>query len=225
MWPLIIGIVGFFIVHPFDGALSDVAARASKGLGGDIRRELQAWQQYGQGLALAVTALIIFLLDPKRRVRLLDLLLAVIIAQVAAQAGKMLIGRPRPREWYDDSNTFLGPLGEYPMRVKGEWKLLHAWDVPGGAGSDLWSMPSSHTLFAAVLSVFLATVYPPIRWVALGLAVLVGLGRVLFDAHWPTDVIVGGAVGWAIGAWVVGPGRGVRLFGRFKRAESAAEAG
>lgn len=220
VWPLALGIGAFFIVHPFDGPLSVQAARLSASLGGDLKRELFAWQQYGQGFALIVTAMLIFQLDPRRRIRLFDLLLTVILAQVASQVGKMLIGRPRPREWFEDPRTFLGPLGEYPMKVKGEWKLLHAWDIRGGAGADLWSMPSSHTLFAAALSVFLGAVYPRIRVLAFALAAIVGLGRVLFDAHWPTDVIVGGAIGWAIAAWVVHNQRGVRLFGRFQRGES-----
>jgi undecaprenyl-diphosphatase len=86
-------------------------------------------------------------------------------------------------------------------------------------------MPSSHTLFAAALSVFLTALYPSIRVLVFALAVVVGLGRVLFDAHWPTDVIVGGAMGWAIASWVVHNRRGVRLFGRVRRAESAERAG
>ncbi len=209
--PLVVMLGGFFLVHPFDRTLSEHAARLALALKGDISRELFAWQQYGQGVAIVVTVLIVWLQDPARRRRLLDLGLALLIAQVVSTAGKMLIGRPRPRPGFDDPNTFLTPWGEYPIVVHGKTVLVHAWDTRAGAGTDLWSMPSSHTLFAAVLSVFLATLYPRLRWVMLALTLLVGFGRVLFDAHWPTDVVVGGAAGWLIGRCVVPSYAGVRL--------------
>lgn len=209
--PLMVMIGGFFVVHPFDRAISDGAARLADSLKGDISRELFAWQQYGQGIAIIVAVLIVWLQDTARRRRLLDLGLALLIAQVVSTGGKMLIGRPRPRPGFDDPNTFLTPWGEYPIVVHGKTALVHAWDTKAGAGTDLWSMPSSHTLFAAVLSVFLATLYPRLRGVVLSLTLLVGFGRVLFDAHWPTDVVVGGAAGWLIGRCVVPSYAGVRL--------------
>ncbi len=208
--PLIVLIAGFAIVHPFDGALATRAAELATSLPSDLRRELFAWQQYGQTTAIIVAALIIWLLDPARRRRLLDLGLALLVAQVVSLSAKMLIGRPRPRPEFNDPTTFLTPWGKYPITVHGEPKLVHAWDTAAGASTDLWSMPSSHTLFAAVLSVFLAALYPSLRWVALALTLLVGFGRVLFDAHWPTDVIVGAAAGWLIGRTIIPTFAGVR---------------
>ncbi len=209
--PLLLGVVGFAVVHPFDAEVGAAFGRFAKWLSGDLRREAEAWQQYGQGVFICVLVLVVWLLDPTRRRRLLDLGLALAIAQAVSTGGKMLIGRPRPREWFNDPYTFLTPWGEYPIKVNGQYRLVHAWDTHAGAGTDLWSMPSSHTLFAAVVSVFIATLYPRLRWVALGLVLVVGSGRIMFDAHWPTDVIVGGAAGWLIGRCVVGSYAGVRL--------------
>lgn len=212
--PLILGVAGFAIVHPFDAkiaaAMSDLGQRA----GGDLKRELHAWQQYGQGLFIAVLAIAVWLTDAApffRRRRLLDLALALGIAQLVSTGGKMLIGRPRPRPWFADPDTFLTPWGQYPVQIDGVWKLVHAWDTKAGASADLWSMPSSHTLFAATVSVFIAATWPRLRWLVLGLTILVACGRVMFDAHWPTDVVVGGAAGWLIGRCVVGNYAGVRL--------------
>lgn len=211
-WAIVLGTVGFFLVQPYDGPLNAWATQfAASTLKGDLRRELFAWQQYGQGVAIAVVALAIALVDVRNRFRLWDLALAVVLAKVTVQLAKMLIGRPRPREVFNDPHTFLGPWGQYPIFKDGQWRLVHAWDTSSGAGSDLWAMPSSHTMFAFVLSVFLAHVYPPLRPLVFALAVIVGVGRVLFDAHWPSDVIVGAAAGIAVGGVVVGQSWGCRL--------------
>lgn len=208
--PLLVGVVGFAVVHPFDAECRASFARFAGWLSGDLRREAQAWQQYGQGMFIIVLAFVVWLLDPARRRRLLDLGLALAIAQVVSTGGKLLIGRPRPREYFNDPWTFLTPWGEYPIKIDGQYRLVRAWDIHAGANTDLWSMPSSHTLFAAVVSVFIATLYPRLRWLVLALVLVVGSGRIMFDAHWPTDVIVGGAAGWLIGRCVVSPYAGVR---------------
>lgn len=201
--PLALGTVVTIAVWPWDGAIHEAARGLEKSLPSDVRRELNAWQQYGQGFALAVVALLIWTLDRARRRRLLDLLAGVLIGQLVAQGGKLLVGRPRPRGVFADAGTILGPLGEYPVPDgAGGWRLTHAWEAAraGGGGVDLWSMPSSHTLMAWVLSAFLGAVYPRARWVVFGLAALVGVARVLTGAHWASDVVVGGAVGYTIGS-------------------------
>lgn len=204
-------------VIPFDGALSRAAVEfRQNSLGGDLRRELEAIQQYGQGATTLLVVWAIWLLDRRQRARLLDWGAAALVGMLAANAMKMLIGRPRPK--FDDPGVFLGPFGVYP--IDETVGVRHAWEVWTGISSDLWSMPSSHTVFAAVMSVALASLYPGLRPLAVVMAVLVGLGRVLFGAHYPSDVLIGGAVGlaiawpamhWAWGRRVfrIDPGRGV----------------
>lgn len=215
--PLLLGLLGFWLVLPYDGPLGAAARAAAADLSGDLRRELFAWQQYGQGFCLAIVAIAIILLDRDRTRRLLDLALAAGLAKLAGSALKALVGRPRPRPEFDDPATFLGPLGKYPVPVPSPgpdqpaWRLTHAWNRSTGGGVDLWAMPSSHTLFAAVLSVFLAALYPRLRPLLIALTLLVAAGRVLFAAHWPTDVIVGGALGVAIAAPITTRYLGVRL--------------
>lgn len=211
VWAVVLGVGGFVLVHGQDLAIFEAARALEKKLPSDLRREWFGWQQYGQGVAIGVTALLVWVLAPARRRRLLDLGLALAIAQVASSAGKMLIGRPRPRDAVMDPNSIPGPWGVYPIRVNGEWRLVHGWETSLGANADVWSMPSSHALFAAMLSAWLGMVWPRGRWVFAVLAVLVGLGRVVFGAHWPSDVVVGWAAGWAIGDVVTRNGLGVRL--------------
>jgi membrane-associated phospholipid phosphatase len=66
------------------------------------------------------------------------------------------------------------------------------------------SFPSSHSTIAWALAGAVAGRYPS-KWVQLGIyatASSVSLTRVLGQEHFPSDVLVGGAVGWLIGHYV-----------------------
>ncbi|CAN5843122.1 hypothetical protein BH11PLA1_BH11PLA1_23920 [soil metagenome] len=206
--PTVLTLAAIFILIRYDGPL-DQWLTATR-FPGDVKRELQAWQQFGQGVSIVVIMLVIFRLDLAQRYRLLDFGVALALVGILASAAKVLIGRPRPK--YADPERFLGPLGMYPVqRSDGSLILAHAWDAGKGISSDLWSMPSSHTAFAAALCVFLSILYPRIKWIALALLCVVAAGRMLFDAHYLTDVIAGGVPGWLIAGAAVRGAWGVKL--------------
>ncbi len=72
------------------------------------------------------------------------------------------------------------------------------------------SMPSGHTLAAVALAALWSLAASP-RWqraLLTTLALLVALSRVVVGAHWPSDVLVGAALGvvtavvaWRLGSW------------------------
>ena len=64
-------------------------------------------------------------------------------------------------------------------------------------------MPSSHAALAAVMSVFLVYQYPRLRPFGIVMVVLVSCCRVVFRDHYPTDVVVGAAVGYVIAHYAV----------------------
>ncbi|MGA9670329.1 MAG: phosphatase PAP2 family protein, partial [Terracidiphilus sp.] len=66
------------------------------------------------------------------------------------------------------------------------------------------SFPSSHSIIAWSSASVIATEYPGVltQITAYGLATGVSLTRVLAKQHFPSDVIVGSAVGWMIGRYV-----------------------
>lgn len=73
-----------------------------------------------------------------------------------------------------------------------------------GAGVDS-SFPSSHSVLAWATASAIASEYPN-RWTQLfvySAATGVSLTRVLGQEHFPSDVLVGSAVGWLIGHYVV----------------------
>lgn len=93
-------------------------------------------------------------------------------AAAATWAGKTLLGRARP--WAGEgAGRFVGPS------LEGAYH----------------SFPSGHTSAAFALATVLADRYP--RWAPLWYAAAVGVGlsRIYTEAHWPTDVVAGAAVG------------------------------
>jgi membrane-associated phospholipid phosphatase len=71
-------------------------------------------------------------------------------------------------------------------------------------------MPSNHSAFAAIMSVFLARHYPRLAGMAVVLAAIVGFGRISAGAHYPSDVTAGLLIGWAVSWPVIHRGWGVR---------------
>ena len=123
-------------------------------------------------------------LDPARRNLVVPLLAATFGVSLLATLIKRLVSRVRPGR--PNAGKFLGPT----------WKHNNAVE----------SFPSSHSASAMAMSIFLAIVYPQAAvtfWaLALGCATL----RYLLDAHWPSDVLGGIALGYGaahLTAWVV----------------------
>lgn len=205
--PLLLGLIGFVVLYPLDGPIARLMGRIR--LGGDLVGELRFLGQYGALSSVVIIGIVIWVLDGRNRQRILDLVAAGIATATVVLGLKMLIGRPRPR--LGDPEVILGPFGAYPVHAAdpetGEIGLRYAWEFWAGISSDLWSMPSSHTSAAVVLSVFLAALYPRLRGLVIVLATIVACSRVIFGAHYPTDVVVGAAVGYAVayravqGAW------------------------
>jgi membrane-associated phospholipid phosphatase len=152
-------VVGVVASLPLDGLVLRLTSRFQPGqdlqLGGDLKRELEFVQQFGDVVSLLIIGAAIALLDPKMRRRLWDGLVAVAVTAVGFEVLKIVIGRPRPK--FGDPWHFCGPLGVYPVRGG---VLRHSWEIWGGISSDLWSMPSSHTAAATALAVVLARLYP-----------------------------------------------------------------
>ena len=76
----------------------------------------------------------------------------------------------------------------------------------GGWLGGLGSMPSGHEIAIMALATTFAERYPhPAwhRWVAYGLAAVVGISRVSLQSHFTSDTFVGGALGYVIARYVV----------------------
>lgn len=201
--PLALAPLAFLIAYPFDGLIHAAAqSLAASVLSGDLRREWEAWQQFGALGAILFTSAAIFLLDRPRARKLLDLYAASLIGLLVYTLLKMFIGRPRPK--FDDPWTILGPWGAYPLGP--EKGIRHAWE----SGAELWSLPSSHTVAATILAWFLIRMYPALWPLCAAAVAIVGAGRIIFNAHWASDVIAALFLGLAIARGAIDGWWGVR---------------
>ena len=75
---------------------------------------------------------------------------------------------------------------------------------PFNSSRNFSSLPSGHTTLAFAYSTVMASVYDNFFWkfAWYSLAVLVGTARIYHNAHWFSDVLLGGAIGYFVGDFV-----------------------
>jgi membrane-associated phospholipid phosphatase len=151
---------------------------------GDLKRETRLLAQYGQLVCTILTVILIYQLDQTRGRQICKaLVLAVFGATFVATGLKRVLGRVRPRR--ENEGKFLGF----------SWKHANYRE----------SFPSSHSASAVAFSTVLALAYPQAAVTFWVLALICAGLRYLMDAHWPSDVLGGIALGYAFGliAWRV----------------------
>jgi membrane-associated phospholipid phosphatase len=154
---------------------------------GDVKRETRWLAQYGQSVCTPIAGLLVYQLDPGSQVMRIHRAIAVVAAVSAASVLTMLVKRTlgRVRPGRENAGKFLGPT------------LKHA--------NYRESFPSSHSACAVALSVMLAILYPQAASTFWGLAITCAVLRYILDAHWPSDVLGGVALGYgvAMGTWTI----------------------
>ena len=158
---------------------------------------------------IALIALMVWIQDPPRRRCLAYFAVCLILSGFASSALKQLAGRERP-EWSMQSSEKHGDYGEGTLQTEGDSEFK-----PDGC--DHWllgrlvshhfsdrygSFPSGHATSAFALAAFLVALYPRAHLLWLVLAFGVALARVWSARHFPEDVLVGAALGWAVAWWV-----------------------
>ncbi len=193
----------------------------AKQLGGDLARELEFAQQFGAFTSMLLIAIVIAIQDPRNRARVIDLAGAIACNAIVCYVLKVLIGRPRPRiifggengltpqTGFDSTSHFAFFWSQYPLPRDGDLTtpgvqlthmMAHSWSFFKAISSDLWSMPSSHAAASACAAAVLMRMYPRLAVLLVVLSFIVGLARILFGAHYLSDVVFGWSIGFVIGA-------------------------
>jgi membrane-associated phospholipid phosphatase len=114
---------------------------------------------------------------------------AIANAEIVSSALKVVDRRMRP--------GLVGPGGDFS----------HTWFRQRGSRvATSGSFPSAHTTAAFSVATVFARRYrsrPWVPWVAYGLAGVIGFSRVSGQAHFPSDVFMGAALGFSISRFVV----------------------
>jgi undecaprenyl-diphosphatase len=162
---------------------------AAAGQDGEILRtclaSLDIFEPFGHGLGALLVVVLIHQLDPPRRRSIPRILLCAFAAGGAADLLKMLVIRIRPND-FDLSR----PVGA----------TFHEWLPLLHGDSTLQSFPSGHTTMAVGLAAALIWRYPQGRRIFWLLAILVGCQRIVSGAHYPSDVLLGAAIGSLVAA-------------------------
>lgn len=143
---------------------------------GDIKRESRWLAQYGQAMCGFVAIALVWQLDPVHKGLVVPISLAWWTATLVATLLKRLCSRIRPGR--ENAGKFLGP----------SWKHANYKE----------SFPSSHSACAVALSAVLSApgLYPQAAVTFWALALVCAGLRYLLDAHWPSDVLGGIALGY-----------------------------
>jgi len=124
---------------------------------------------------------------------------------------------------YERNTAFLAAEGIFDTQMvsfvmKSAVGRLKPSDIPpGGNYRDTWfkykgnlenrgGFPSGHTASAFAVATIVAGRYPKHRWlpyVAYGVAGALSLSRLPTQAHFPSDIFIGAAMGYSIGRFVV----------------------
>lgn len=141
----------------------------------------------GQGWRLVFLSLFLLAIawafeKPSIKSVAIQTLIAHGIAALLANVLKHLIGRPRP-------------------------KFVHSgdWEMSFSLVSGLDSFPSGHSTASFAVATVLAKRFPVVSPLCLGIALFVGISRVLRGSHFPTDVMGGAIIGILSGLVAAAP--------------------
>lgn len=143
-----------------------------------------AWVAVGSLLIASALALRSRSRDPGRAGSIgLGLILSSGVAGGLAELAKLIIRRGRP-----------GETGAYTF----DWPLFSLGDPPA------LGTVSSHAAVAFGAAFLLARTVPGAGWIGIPLAIGCGVTRLIAGAHFLTDVLAAGVIGYAVSVWMSG---------------------
>ena len=173
-----------------------------------IARFFSTAGQFGGVTATIGIVLIIWCLDRERRHLVAYYLVALLIAGNSVGIIKRITGRIRPEDSVGLSARSAAKVaakqGLSPEDAKQLTTDRWLWMGPSkrSFSDEHASFPSGHACSVFVATAFLCVLYRQARWLWMIAAIGAALSRVKFERHFPEDIMVGGAIGWATAMWV-----------------------
>ena len=181
-------------VIPFDTLIT--ANRRADFLAGDIRRIIQLSEIFGHGFGIAIAIYFVWRMAPAKRKWVPRLLACVLLPGLIVHLFKLCLARRRPGFYYPEfvdnvSDTWLGwmPSGH----------LNHEYLTQ--------SFPSAHTATAFGLAAGLAWMFPRCKYTFFVFASIAAFQRIVYGAHWASDVFFGAAIGLVAAAVIFRSGQ------------------
>jgi membrane-associated phospholipid phosphatase len=157
-------------------------------LSGDLSRLIRLSEVFAWGGSVALIVAVAAVLD-RRGWRIgLVLGIASLGSGLAADGVKLLVARTRPAATALEATTASGTF------VRWFPGATHT-TLESQFGHGQQSFPSGHAATAIGLAVGLAALYPRARWLFFVLAALACFQRLHAQAHYPSDVLAGAAIG------------------------------
>ncbi len=205
---LFLGIVGL-LIQPWDGVVA--AWLDADGMGGDLRRFFALTEFFAHGFGIVFILFATWILVPDVRRRIPRVVVGLLLSSLIVHALKISVVRMRPSA-FEDSATV----------IHNTWLSLVSWADPAMAfalnsKNALQSFPSGHSAAAAGLALGLMWLLGRGRGLFVTMAILGCAQRIEFDAHWPSDVLVGASIGILTMGFLCRSHYFNRLFARFEK--------
>jgi len=165
-------------------------------------RLFDKFEVFGHGLGVVALVLAIHQLDPRRRWAIPRLLACAFGSGLVANLLKLIVLRTRPFRADLDGSV---------------WSTFETWFPLLGVGNAGQSFPSAHTATVIGLAAALVWLYPQGRWLFAMMVALVGCQRITSGMHFPSDVLMGAAVGCLVAPWFLTIGPAAAWFDRLER--------
>ena len=151
---------------------------------GDLRSLVELSEVFAHGMGVGIILVTLWVLDRDLRLYIPRVAVLAFLPGIIANVCKLLVARIRPKALDSNSTAVESFIG-----------------IPGSA--DLWeqqSFPSGHTATAFGLAIALSRLYPRGRRLFAVLAALAAAQRVLDDAHFLSDTLVGAGIACFVAA-------------------------
>jgi len=145
---------------------------------------VQNTEPFGHGVGVVIILLVLAGLNRKSSRSYLQIGAITLGAGLCTNLAKFTIARTRPRDLDIASVDVL-------QSFQGWFPYLNGIETSQ-------SFPSGHTTVAFAFAVCLTAMYPKGKGIFFLLATFVAFGRVQCEAHFPSDVFAGAAMGWTV---------------------------